>query len=121
MPISCLPHSLVRTKISFVQGEAQMKLDVLANEILVRFYEWGVQLLGTFSEEMADPYPIPAEYPRGRYLLLFDPLDGSSNIDVNVSVGSIFSVLRCPDGVSEPTERDFLQPGTQQVCAGYAI
>jgi fructose-1,6-bisphosphatase I/sedoheptulose-1,7-bisphosphatase len=73
------------------------------------------------SEEMDDPYPIPAEYPRGRYLLLFDPLDGSSNIDVNVSVGSIFSVLRCPEGVSEPTEQDFLQPGTQQVCAGYAI
>ena len=70
---------------------------------------------------MDDPYPIPAEYPRGKYLLLFDPLDGSSNIDVNVSVGSIFSVLRCPEGVSEPTEQDFLQPGTQQVCAGYAI
>jgi fructose-1,6-bisphosphatase len=73
------------------------------------------------SEEMEAPYPIPAEYPRGKYLLLFDPLDGSSNIDVDVSVGSIFSVLRCPDGVSEPTERDFLQPGTEQVCAGYAI
>jgi fructose-1,6-bisphosphatase I/sedoheptulose-1,7-bisphosphatase len=104
-----------------VQGEAQMKLDVLANDIFVRTNEWGGQLMGMLSEEMADPYPIPAEYPRGRYLLLFDPLDGSSNIDVNVSVGSIFSVLRCPDGVSEPTERDFLQPGTQQVCAGYAI
>jgi fructose-1,6-bisphosphatase I/sedoheptulose-1,7-bisphosphatase len=104
-----------------VQGEAQMKLDVLANDIFVRTNEWGGQLMGMLSEEMPDPYPIPAEYPRGKYLLLFDPLDGSSNIDVNVSVGSIFSVLRCPDGVSEPTERDFLQPGTQQVCAGYAI
>jgi fructose-1,6-bisphosphatase I/sedoheptulose-1,7-bisphosphatase len=104
-----------------VQGEAQMKLDVLANDIFVRTNEWGGQLMGMLSEEMDDPYPIPAEYPRGKYLLLFDPLDGSSNIDVNVSVGSIFSVLRCPDGVSEPTEKDFLQPGTQQVCAGYAI
>ena len=104
-----------------VQGETQMKLDVLANDIFVRTNEWGGQLMGMLSEEMQDPYPIPAEYPRGRYLLLFDPLDGSSNIDVNVSVGSIFSVLRCPEGVSEPTERDFLQPGTQQVCAGYAI
>jgi fructose-1,6-bisphosphatase I/sedoheptulose-1,7-bisphosphatase len=104
-----------------VQGETQMKLDVLANDIFVRTNEWGGQLMGMLSEEMTDPYPIPAEYPRGRYLLLFDPLDGSSNIDVNVSVGSIFSVLRCPDGISEPTERDFLQPGTQQVCAGYAI
>jgi fructose-1,6-bisphosphatase len=104
-----------------VQGETQMKLDVLANDIFVRTNEWGGQLMGMLSEEMDDPYPIPAEYPRGKYLLLFDPLDGSSNIDVNVSVGSIFSVLRCPDGVAEPTERDFLQPGTQQVCAGYAI
>jgi fructose-1,6-bisphosphatase I/sedoheptulose-1,7-bisphosphatase len=98
-----------------------MKLDVLANDIFVRTNEWGGQLMGMLSEEMDDPYPIPAQYPRGKYLLLFDPLDGSSNIDVNVSVGSIFSVLRCPEGVSEPTEKDFLQPGTQQVCAGYAI
>lgn len=104
-----------------VQGETQMKLDVLANDIFVRTNEWGGNLRGMLSEEMDDPYPIPAEYPRGKYLLLFDPLDGSSNIDVNVSVGSIFSVLRCPENVSEPTEQDFLQPGTQQVCAGYAI
>jgi len=104
-----------------VQGETQMKLDVLANDIFVRTNEWGGNLRGMLSEEMDDPYPIPAEYPRGKYLLLFDPLDGSSNIDVNVSVGSIFSVLRCPEGISEPTEQDFLQPGTQQVCAGYAI
>jgi fructose-1,6-bisphosphatase I / sedoheptulose-1,7-bisphosphatase len=104
-----------------VQGETQMKLDVLANDIFVRTNEWGGQLRGMLSEEMDDPYAIPAEYPRGKYLLLFDPLDGSSNIDVNVSVGSIFSVLRCPEGISEPTEQDFLQPGIRQVCAGYAI
>ena len=104
-----------------VQGETQMKLDVLANEIFVRTNEWGGQLAGMLSEEQSHPYPIPEAFPRGRYLLLFDPLDGSSNIDVNVSVGSIFSVLRCPEGVSEPTEADFLQPGSAQVCAGYAI
>ncbi len=104
-----------------VQGETQMKLDVMANDIFVRTNEWGGQLAGMLSEETEAPYPIPAEYPRGRYLLLFDPLDGSSNIDVNVSVGSIFSVLRCPDGVREPSESDFLQPGSAQVCAGYAI
>jgi fructose-1,6-bisphosphatase len=104
-----------------VQGETQMKLDVMANDIFVRTNEWGGQLAGMLSEERETPYPIPAEHPRGKYLLLFDPLDGSSNIDVNVSVGSIFSVLRCPDGVCEPTEKDFLQPGTAQVCAGYAI
>ena len=68
------------------------------------------------SEELDEPYPIPAEYPRGRYLLVFDPLDGSSNIDVNVSVGTIFSVLRTPEGVTTPTVEDFLQPGTEQVC-----
>lgn len=103
------------------QGEAQMKLDVMANEIFLRTNEWGGQLAGMLSEEMDEPYPIPEEYPRGRYLLLFDPLDGSSNIDVNVAVGSIFSVLRCPEGVGEPSETDFLQPGAAQVCAGYAI
>ncbi|HEV2444010.1 MAG TPA: class 1 fructose-bisphosphatase [Steroidobacteraceae bacterium] len=104
-----------------VQGETQMKLDVLANEIFVRTNEWGGQLAGMLSEEQDRPYAIPDAYPRGRYLLLFDPLDGSSNIDVNVSVGSIFSVLKCPDGVGEPAAADFLQPGRTQVCAGYAI
>jgi fructose-1,6-bisphosphatase I / sedoheptulose-1,7-bisphosphatase len=104
-----------------VQGEGQMKLDVMANDIFLRTNEWGGQLAGMLSEELEAPYRIPAEYPRGKYLLLFDPLDGSSNIDVNVAVGSIFSVLRCPDGVEEPGEADFLQPGASQVCAGYAI
>jgi fructose-1,6-bisphosphatase len=104
-----------------VQGEAQMKLDVEANDIFLRTNEWGGHLAGMVSEELEAPYAIPARYPRGRYLLLFDPLDGSSNVDVNVSVGSIFSILRCPDGVTEPVAQDFLQPGTQQVCAGYAI
>jgi len=104
-----------------VQGATQMKLGVLANEVFIRTNEWGGQLAGMLSEEMETPYEIPAEYPRGKYLLLFNPLDGSSNVDVNVAVGSIFSVLRCPKGVSEPSEGDFLQPGAAQVCAGYAI
>jgi fructose-1,6-bisphosphatase len=73
------------------------------------------------SEEMEAPYPIPAQYPRGRYLLVFDPLDGSSNLDVNVTVGTIFSVLRAPEGVTDPQPADFLQPGARQVCAGYAL
>jgi fructose-1,6-bisphosphatase I / sedoheptulose-1,7-bisphosphatase len=116
-----LANALGEAGSTNVQGEAQMKLDVMANDIFVRTNEWGGQLAGMLSEEREMPYAIPAEHPRGKYLLLFDPLDGSSNIDVNVSVGSIFSVLRCPDGVSEPTEKDFLQPGVTQVCAGYAI
>jgi fructose-1,6-bisphosphatase I/sedoheptulose-1,7-bisphosphatase len=99
-----------------------MKLDVMANEIFVRTNEWGGRLAGMLSEEMETPHPIPAAYPHGDYLLLFDPLDGSSNIDVNVAVGSIFSVLRRPEGTSgELTDADFLQPGSRQVCAGYAI
>ena len=73
------------------------------------------------SEEMEDIYPIPPQHPRGKYLLVFDPLDGSSNIDANISVGTIFSILRCPDGVTNPTATHFLQPGTKQVCAGYAL
>ncbi|QDX80026.1 fructose-bisphosphatase class I [Denitratisoma sp. DHT3] len=103
-----------------VQGEVQKKLDVISNEILLEANEWGGHLAGMASEEMEHPHVIPNRYPKGEYLLLFDPLDGSSNIDVNVSVGTIFSVLRCPEGV-EPDEQAFLQPGTQQVCAGYAV
>lgn len=111
-----------------VQGEQQVELDVLTNEIFLRTNEWGGHLAGMASEELEHPYAIPAQYPRGRYLLLFDPLDGSSNVDVNVSVGSIFSVLRAPGDAAGtagdaggPGERDFLQPGSTQVCAGYAI
>jgi len=104
-----------------IQGEAQKKLDVLSNEILVEANSWGGYLAGMASEEMDNPLGIPVAYPRGKYLLLFDPLDGSSNIDVNVSIGTIFSVLRVPAGVTEPDESAFLQPGTRQVCAGYAV
>jgi fructose-1,6-bisphosphatase I/sedoheptulose-1,7-bisphosphatase len=104
-----------------VQGEEQAKLDIVANEIFLRTNEWGGHLAAMASEELEEPYQIPAGYPRGRYLLSFDPLDGSSNIDVNVSVGSIFSVLLCPDDVGEPDASAFLQAGARQVCAGYAI
>jgi fructose-1,6-bisphosphatase len=104
-----------------VQGETQMKLDVMSNEIFLRTSEYGGHLAGMVSEELEEPYHIPPEYPRGRYLLCFDPLDGSSNIDINAPVGSIFSVLRAPNGTEPPTAEDFLQPGSRQVCAGYAI
>ncbi|AXK40566.1 class 1 fructose-bisphosphatase [Crenobacter cavernae] len=104
-----------------VQGEAQKKLDVIANDVLLEANEWGGSLAGMASEEMDLPYAIPGQYPKGAYLLLFDPLDGSSNIDVDISVGTIFSVLRCPEGVTEPTEQDFLQPGSTQVAAGYTL
>lgn len=104
-----------------VQGEVQKKLDVITNDIMIKSNEWAGHLAGMASEEMDDMYPIPKRYPKGKYLLVFDPLDGSSNIDVNISVGTIFSILRCPPDVTEPTAKDFLQPGTQQVCAGFAL
>ncbi|MBC7781946.1 MAG: class 1 fructose-bisphosphatase [Proteobacteria bacterium] len=104
-----------------VQGEAQKKLDVISNEVLVEANSWGGSLAAMASEEMDEPYQIPNEYPKGRYLLLFDPLDGSSNIDVNVSIGTIFSILECPPEVTEPDEASFLQPGAKQVAAGFAV
>jgi fructose-1,6-bisphosphatase I len=104
-----------------VQGEAQKKLDVISNEILMEANEWGGHLAAMASEEMERPYNVPSQYPKGGFLLLFDPLDGSSNIDVNVSVGTIFSVLRCPPGVTEPSDDCFLQPGSNQVAAGFAV
>src|SRR5579859_4308764 len=103
-----------------VQGEVQQKLDVLAHEVLIRSCEWGGLLAGMVSEELEEPYALPGEYSRGRYLLVFDPLDGSSNTDVNVSVGTIFSVLR-HDMSDAPDVSDYLQPGRRQVAAGYAI
>ncbi len=104
-----------------VQGETQKKLDVIANETLLEANEWGGHLAAMASEEMDHPYAIPNRYPMGEFLLLFDPLDGSSNIDVNVSIGTIFSVLKLPEGVSEPQELHFLQPGSRQLAAGYAV
>ncbi len=104
-----------------IQGEVQQKLDVIANETLLEANEWGGHLAAMASEEMEHPYPIPNRYPKGEFLLLFDPLDGSSNIDVNVSIGTIFSVLRLPEGVKESLEEHFLQPGVKQLAAGYAV
>ena len=108
-----------------VQGESQKKLDVVSNDVFMQRTEWSGHLAGMASEEMELPYQIPAQYPRGKYLLVFDPLDGSSNIDVNVSVGSIFSVLRAPQAVIDSgrdvVEADFLQPGATQMAAGYAL
>jgi fructose-1,6-bisphosphatase I len=106
-----------------VQGEVQKKLDVLANEILIEANEWGGNLAAIASEEMEAIHPIPHRYPKGEYLLVYDPIDGSSNTDVNLSVGTIFSVLSAPSEASnrDVTERDFLQPGRKQVAAGYTV
>ncbi|MDO9405550.1 MAG: class 1 fructose-bisphosphatase [Polaromonas sp.] len=104
-----------------VQGEVQKKLDIIANEVLIEANEWGGHLAAMASEEMDSIYVVPNRYPQGEYLLLFDPLDGSSNIDINASIGTIFSVLKKPEGDSGVDEKDFLQAGSQQVAAGYCI
>jgi fructose-1,6-bisphosphatase I/sedoheptulose-1,7-bisphosphatase len=117
-------HAPTHSQVN-AQGEVQKPLDVVSNEIFLRTTEWSGHLAGMGSEEMEAPYQIPARYERGKYLLVFDPLDGSGNIDVNVAVGSIFSILRAPpatvDSGRDITGADFLQPGTTQVAAGYAI
>ena len=104
-----------------VQGEVQKKLDIIANEVLLEANEWGGHLAAMASEEMDSIYLVPNRYPQGEYLLMFDPLDGSSNIDVNVSIGTIFSVLKKADDSQGVTEQDFLQPGKNQVAAGYCV
>jgi len=113
------------TSSTNIQGEVQKKLDVMSNEILLEANEWSGNLAGMASEEMDSVYQIPGKYPKGAYLLLFDPLDGSSNIDINAPVGTIFSILKCPleylNNKQPLTEQAFLQPGAEQVAAGYAI
>ncbi|MCB2037782.1 MAG: class 1 fructose-bisphosphatase, partial [Ottowia sp.] len=104
-----------------VQGEVQKKLDIIANEVLIDANEWGGHLAAMASEEMDAIHVVPNRYPKGEYLLLFDPLDGSSNIEVNVSIGTIFSVLKMPEGDRGVEEADFLQPGRCQVAAGYCV
>ena len=104
-----------------VQGEVQKKLDVISNEVLIEANEWGGHLAAMASEEMDSIHVVPNRYPQGEFMLLFDPLDGSSNIDVNVSIGTIFSVLRKIGHARGVSEEDFLQPGKQQAAAGYCV
>ena len=104
-----------------VQGEVQKKLDIISNEVMIGETEWTGHLAAMASAEMEDIYHVPAVGRRGKYLLVFDPLDGSSNIDASISVGTIFSILRSPDPVAEPRAGHFLQPGVNQVCAGFAL
>ncbi|MFP4682842.1 MAG: class 1 fructose-bisphosphatase [Ectothiorhodospira sp.] len=104
-----------------VQGEQQKKLDVISNDIFIEALAHNGHVAALASEEMDDVHHLSGEAHRGKYLVLFDPLDGSSNIDVNVSVGTIFSILKAPAGVKNPGKEDFLKPGTEQVAAGYCV
>ncbi|MEZ5476627.1 MAG: class 1 fructose-bisphosphatase [Thiolinea sp.] len=104
-----------------VQGEEQKKMDVITNDVFIEALENNGHVAALASEEMEEVYQLPEGRQRGRYLVTFDPLDGSSNMDVNVSVGTIFSILKAPKGVENPEAEDFLQPGTRQVAAGYCL
>jgi len=102
-----------------VQGEAQMKLDVFANQTIIRMNSYTGRLAVMASEEEPDIIPIPEGYPTGRYVLVFDPLDGSSNIDVNASIGTIFGIYRRRTPAGPGTVEDCLQPGRDLAAAGY--
>lgn len=110
------------TDMTNIQGEVVQKLDEFANGVIFRAMDHGGHLCCMASEEEDDIIKIPDEYPKGKYILCFDPLDGSSNIDANVSIGTIFSVLRrVTDDGTDGTPEDVMQPGYKQVAAGYAI
>ncbi|MCX7112063.1 MAG: class 1 fructose-bisphosphatase [Proteobacteria bacterium] len=104
-----------------IQGEVQKKLDVITNNIFIKALEWTGHLAALASEENDEIIQIPQAFPKGNYLVCFDPLDGSANVDLNMSVGTIFSILRAPGGTTTPTAADFMQPGVKQVCAGFCI
>ncbi|WP_022949028.1 class 1 fructose-bisphosphatase [Methylohalobius crimeensis] len=103
-----------------IQGEAQQKLDVLSNDIMVNILRRSGHVAAMISEENDEVIRVPKQN-RGKYLVCFDPLDGSSNINIDMCIGTIFSVMRCPEGVDEPAEEHFLQPGSEQVCAGFCV
>lgn len=104
-----------------IQGEKQKKLDIITNDVMVDHLNWTGHLAAMASEEIENIIQIPANKPKGQYLIAFDPLDGSSNIDINLSVGTIFSILRCPEDITEPTVEHFMQQGTKQLCAGFCV
>jgi len=109
------------TEMANVQGEIQQKLDVFANETIIKAMDHGGRLCAMASEEEPDIIQIPEHFRCGKYVLCFDPLDGSSNIDVNVPVGTIFSVVRKITRGKHGEMEDILQPGRRQVAAGYVI
>jgi fructose-1,6-bisphosphatase I len=110
-----------RSGTTNVQGEVQQKLDAIAHAEFEKALRLGGEVALLVSEEADELIQLHPRGSRGRYVVLLDPLDGSSNIDVNVSVGTIFSVFRLAEGVTEPTEREALRPGTEQVAAGYVV
>jgi fructose-1,6-bisphosphatase I len=117
-----LVNILGKTDSTNYHGEEQQKLDVYANEKMIQALDHTGQICGMASEEVDEVIQIPSKYPKGKYLVVFDPLDGSSNIDVNISIGTIFGIYkRISDKSEEGCVDDFLQPGRNLVASGYVI
>lgn len=111
-----------KAKSTNVHGEDQQKLDIYSDQKMIQALDHLGKLCAMASEENDDPIMIPAKYPKGKYLAVFDPLDGSSNIDVNISIGTIFAIYkRQDDSEGDACCEDFFQPGRQMVAAGYVI
>jgi fructose-1,6-bisphosphatase len=119
--LSCKRISWLVGEGARAPDETRAALDVVARDTFLRTLEWGGSVAAMVCAGMVEPHAVPAPHPVGPYLVCFDPLDGFSDLDVNVPAGSVFSVLRAPEGVTKPAAADFLQPGTRQVAAGYAI
>lgn len=102
-------------------GDIQKKMDLIANDLFIDALQNNGHCAGMASEELDEILQIPEEKPRGNYLVTFDPLDGSSNMDINMDVGAIFSILKAPAGKAKPTAADFSRPGVEQVAAGYCL
>jgi fructose-1,6-bisphosphatase I len=116
-----ISHSISRGCLGSGPEDPQMFLERAANDYIIKSNNWTGRLAGMASEEIEDITPIPAQYPRGKYLLVFDPLNGSGNLDINFLTGTIFSVLRAPAGKKDITAADFLQPGCKMVAAGFVL
>jgi fructose-1,6-bisphosphatase I len=116
-----ISHAISRGCLGAEAEDPQIYLERAANDFIIKSNIWTGRLAGMASESIEGITPIPAKYPRGKYLVVFDPLNGSGNLDINFMTGTIFSVLRAPAGKKDVTAEDFLQPGVQQVAAGFVL
>jgi len=116
-----ISHAISRGCLGADAEDPQVYLERAANDFIIKSNIWTGRLAGMASEAVEGVTPIPSKYPRGKYLVVFDPLNGSGNLDINFMTGTIFSVLRAPDGKKEVTAADFLQPGSKQVAAGFVL
>lgn len=116
-----ISHAISRGCLGAESEDPQIYLERAANDFIIKSNIWTGRLAGMASESIEGITPIPTKYPKGKYLVVFDPLNGSGNLDINFMTGTIFSVLRAPAGKKEVTAEDFMQPGSQQVAAGFVL